>query len=58
MPGYEEEIQNIMEMLEKKDARGLDNIIYRYEEMGMGMIWIAMYHGIKKQLMEKENEDS
>ncbi len=45
---YQKEIDDIIFMLENKDARGLDRVMYRYKEMGMGMILIAMYHGLKK----------
>ncbi len=54
MSGYEEEIRNIQVMLENKDARGLDGIMYRYGEMGTGMILIAMYHGLKEQIQENK----
>ena len=47
---YREEINRIIEMLEEKDARGLDRIMYKYKEMGTGMIFIAMYHGLKEHI--------
>jgi len=55
MSSHEEEIKNIIEMLEKKDARGLDGIMYRYKEMGTGMIFIALYHALKDQLENNKN---
>lgn len=54
-PEYEEEIQNIIEMLDKKDARGLDKIMYRYKDMGTGMIFIAMYHALKNRMEESHS---
>ncbi len=57
MGDYSEEINNIIKMLEEKDARGLDRIMFQYEEMGKGMIFIAMYHALKEQLESKRQQE-
>jgi len=51
---YREEINEIIKMLEEKDARGLDRIMYKYKEMGSGMIFIAMYHGLKQSFKQEQ----
>ncbi len=35
-------------MFENKDARGIDNFLFRYQEMGMGMLFVALYHALNR----------
>ncbi len=46
---YGEQIQEIIEMMESKDADGIDRHLYRYEDKGLGMLFIALYHALKIQ---------
>lgn len=56
MENFDDEIRQAIEMFEKKDARGIDKFLFRYQEMGMGMLFISLYHAIRK-VVEKENAD-
>ncbi len=51
---YGELIQEIIEMMESKDADGIDRHLYRYEDKGLGMLFIALYHALKIQNSEHE----
>lgn len=44
---YEARIAELIEMLENKDADGIDLHLYRYEDKGIGMLFIALYHALK-----------
>lgn len=46
---YGEQIQEIIEMMESKDADGIDRYLYRYEDKGLGMLFIALYHALGKE---------
>ncbi len=46
---YGEQIQEIIDMMESKDADGIDRYLYRYEDKGLGMLFIALYHALKRQ---------
>ncbi len=46
MENFENEIEDIIKMFKQKDARGIDKVLYRYQDMGMGMLFIALYHAL------------
>ncbi len=48
MENFDHEIENLIRLYKKKDARGIDKFLFRYQEMGMGMLFIALYHALKK----------
>ncbi len=52
MENLEKEIEQAIQMFEEKDARGIDKILYRFQDMGMGMLFIALYHGLKRVVEE------
>ena len=54
MEKFDQEINNIIKMFKNKDARGIDKILFRYQDMGMGMLFIALYHALKE---EQDKED-
>ena len=45
---YNEQIEEIIQMLESRDADGIDRYLYRYEDKGIGMLFIALYQALKK----------
>ena len=49
---YSEQIEELVQMMESRDADGIDRYLYRYEDKGIGMLFIALYHGLKKQVNE------
>jgi len=46
---YTKQIEELIEMFESKDADGIDRYLYRYEDKGFGMLFIALYHALKHQ---------
>jgi len=44
---YEKQIKDLINMFENKDADGIDRFLFRYEDKGMGMLFIALYHALK-----------
>lgn len=46
---YSKQIEELMQMMETGDADGIDRYLYRYEDKGIGMLFIALYHALKKQ---------
>jgi len=46
---YDSQIEELTEMLQKKDADGIDRYLYRYQDKGFGMLFIALYHAIKAE---------
>ncbi len=53
MENFDREIDQLIHMLEDKDARGIDKFLYRYQEMGMGMLFVALYHALRN--LKEEN---
>ncbi len=54
MENFENEIEDVIKMFKQKDARGIDKFLYRYQDMGMGMLFIALYQALKNS----EGDDS
>lgn len=46
---YSAHIDELKEMLETKDADGIDRYLFRYEDRGIAMLFIALYHALKTQ---------
>ena len=46
---YNAQIEELKEMLEAKDADGIDRYLFRYEDKAMGMLFIALYHALKSE---------
>lgn len=46
---YSAQIEELKQMLEAKDADGIDRYLYRYEDKGIGMLFITLYHALKSQ---------
>lgn len=44
---YSEQIAEMIAMMESQDADGIDRYLYRYEDKGIGMLFIALYHALK-----------
>jgi len=57
MENFEQEIAEAIKMFEEKDARGIDKLLYRYKDMGMGMLFIALYHGLKQVIEENSKKE-
>ncbi len=49
----DKEIKNIIKMLEEEDAKGIDGILYRHEDKGIGMLAIAVYQGLKSYIKQE-----
>lgn len=57
---YSPYIQELIGMLESKDADKIDRHLFRYEDKGIGMLFIALYHALKESKESngsKEKED-
>lgn len=52
---YESQIENLIQMFKEKDADGIDRYLYRYQDKGFGMLFIALYHALKGE-NEKDRE--
>lgn len=52
---YSPYIQELIGMLEAKDADRIDRHLFRYEDKGIGMLFIALYHALKDS---KSGQDS
>jgi len=50
MAGYEQQIDELITMLRKKDADGIDRYLYRYEDKGFAMLAIAIFHGLRQEV--------
>ncbi len=53
---YSKQIEELIEMFESKDADGIDRYLYRYEDKGFGMLFIALYHALKHQKSSEQDE--
>lgn len=42
-------------MLEAKDADRIDRHLFRYEDKGIGMLFIALYHALKDSKSEQDS---
>lgn len=45
---YDSHIDELVKMLEEKDADGIDRYLYRYQDKGFGMLFIALFHALKE----------
>ena len=52
MADYQEQVEELIKMLSSKDADGIDRYLYRYEDKGLGMLAIALYHGLLREVKE------
>ncbi len=55
---YSPYIQELIGMLESKDADKIDRHLFRYEDKGIGMLFIALYHALKESKESKESNGS
>ncbi len=54
MENLEKEIEEAVKMIRDMDARGIDRFLFRYQDMGMGMLFIALYHALREDGLRGE----